>query len=203
MRLKNKNFSIVSNNCWGGGVYQALKLPYRSPFVGLFINAPCYLKLLRDFNFYMSCGLEFTETSKYGQYNGKKYPVGILAGEVEIHFLHFKTKEEALEKWERRKMKLPNKTEDIFFKIDDRDFCTPELIAEFHSLKYPRKISFTKKKQVQEENNIPLKNPNGFILFDTTFDHLDIINWINTGNIDRTFFYKFLMKVWSYPKKFN
>lgn len=203
MRLRNKNFSIVSNNCWGGGVYQALKLPYNSPFVGLFINAPCYLTLLKKFHFYMSCHLEFTEVSKYGSYQGQKYPIGILNKEIEIHFLHYKTKEEAFEKWERRKLKLPTEVEKIFFKLDDRDFCTPELIAEFHLLEFPRKVSITKKKQIQHKNNFQLKNPNDFILFDTTFDHFDIINWLNTGNFNETFFHKFLVVLFTYPKEFK
>lgn len=38
--LKNKCFTIISNNCWGGFVYQKFNLQYRTPFVGLFIFAP-------------------------------------------------------------------------------------------------------------------------------------------------------------------
>lgn len=33
--LKNKDFVIISDNCWGGAVYQWYDRPYNSPFVGL------------------------------------------------------------------------------------------------------------------------------------------------------------------------
>ena len=42
MTLQNTNFSIISNNCWGGYVYQEQNLPYQSPFVGLFLYAKDY-----------------------------------------------------------------------------------------------------------------------------------------------------------------
>lgn len=38
--IKNKNVSIISNNCWGGFMYQEHRLRYNSPFIGLFLYAP-------------------------------------------------------------------------------------------------------------------------------------------------------------------
>jgi len=35
--INHKSFSIISNNCWGGLVYQYFGLPYNTPTVGLFI----------------------------------------------------------------------------------------------------------------------------------------------------------------------
>jgi uncharacterized protein (DUF1919 family) len=52
--LKDKNFVIISDNCWGGEVYQWFKRPYNSPFIGLFLNGPCYIKLLSNFDYYMN-----------------------------------------------------------------------------------------------------------------------------------------------------
>ena len=34
--LKNKSFSIISNNCWGGIVYDIFGLQYRSPTIGCY-----------------------------------------------------------------------------------------------------------------------------------------------------------------------
>ena len=42
--------TIISNNCWGGFVYQKFNLQYRTPFVGLFIFAPDYIELLENFD---------------------------------------------------------------------------------------------------------------------------------------------------------
>jgi uncharacterized protein (DUF1919 family) len=38
IRLKNQDFTIISNDCWGGGVYEDLQLQYTTPMVGLFFT---------------------------------------------------------------------------------------------------------------------------------------------------------------------
>ena len=35
-KLNNTDFSIISNNCWGGSVYRHYGIPYLSPTVGLY-----------------------------------------------------------------------------------------------------------------------------------------------------------------------
>lgn len=101
-RVRNKNFTIISNNCWGATIYQELNLHYLTPFVGLYLNAPCYIKLLKKLAYYLKLPLTFTETSRYEIYNEKKrkgewsYPVGLLDGDIEIHFFHYNSQEEAL-----------------------------------------------------------------------------------------------------------
>ena len=47
-RLKNKNFTIICDNCWAGKVYQELGLPYQTPFVGMFVFSPDYIKMLKN-----------------------------------------------------------------------------------------------------------------------------------------------------------
>jgi uncharacterized protein (DUF1919 family) len=42
--LNDHSFSIISNNCWGGFVYQYFGLKYSSPFAGLFLFSKDYLK---------------------------------------------------------------------------------------------------------------------------------------------------------------
>lgn len=37
--LENTDFTIISNNCWGGMVYESYNLPKQSPTVGLFYEA--------------------------------------------------------------------------------------------------------------------------------------------------------------------
>ena len=62
-RLNNKNFTIVSNNCWGAEIYRELGLQYQTPFVGIAIFAPCYIKLVKDLPKYMGETLKFTNIS--------------------------------------------------------------------------------------------------------------------------------------------
>ncbi len=99
-RLLHNEFVIISNNCWGGQVYQWFQKPYQTPFVGLFLYGPCYMKFLRDIDYYLASELVFIQASKYKK-RPKTYPIGVL-DDIEIHFTHYKSEEEALEKWMRR-----------------------------------------------------------------------------------------------------
>ena len=66
-RLKNKNFTIICDNCWAGKVYQELGLPYQTPFVGMFVFSPDYIKMLKNIKYYLSgdISLQFVRESKY------------------------------------------------------------------------------------------------------------------------------------------
>ena len=83
-RLKNKTFSVIANNCWGAEVYKEAGLPYLTPFVGLYIFAPCYIRLLSDLKVYMGQELQFIPVSRYAFANAQratmtaKYPIGVL-----------------------------------------------------------------------------------------------------------------------------
>ena len=89
-RLHDKNFIIISNNCWGYEIYKVLGREYNTPFVGLFLFPEGYIKLLENFENCMNSELEFTSTSRYilGTTN---YPIGLLCGDIEIHFMHYST----------------------------------------------------------------------------------------------------------------
>ncbi|HEU9376930.1 TPA: DUF1919 domain-containing protein, partial [Streptococcus pneumoniae] len=124
-RLKNTDFSIISDNCWGGRVYEELGLPYRTPFIGLYIFSEDYVKLLKNFRKYMEYELTFTNNSKWNtEYDGE-YPIGILK-DIELHFLHYANQEEAYEKWNKRKNRI--NYENIFFKMNDDNKCSLKLL---------------------------------------------------------------------------
>ena len=97
----HENYSIISNDCWGGEFYQFHNLPYMSPFVGLMIMAPDYIKLLSNLEYYLKQKIEFVKYSSYKKINelleNEHFPLGLL-GEVEICFLHYKSEQEVIEK---------------------------------------------------------------------------------------------------------
>lgn len=198
-RLGNTNFVLISRNCWGGQAYQWLGIPYNTPFVGLFLFGPCYMKLLRNFDSYMQIELDFCETSKYEEAKND-YPIGLL-GDVEIHFQHYKDKQEANEKWVRRRNRMlthKNK-DDYFFTICDRRRVSSRDILEFHKMNFKNKLSFSFDKiqelsgqehikfiqDLSKKNGAP---PNGKKRFKLTFLYFDFIQWINTGSVVRTRF---------------
>lgn len=150
--IKSKNFSVISNNCWAGRLYQYLDMPYLSPTAGLYFFAPDYIKFVSDLHRYLNTPLHFInpEESKYYEEIKKRgqteKPVGIL-DDVEIVFLHYKTKEEAEEKWNRRKERV--NFDNIILKFSRMDLCTEKEIAEFDSLPFQNKFILN--------NRLPLK----------------------------------------------
>lgn len=147
LTLKNKKFSIVSNNCWGGYVYQLYGLKYRTPFIGLYIFAPDYIKMLDDLEGYLKKQIVFIEPSK-SRYIDElikmdrvgKYPIGLL-GDIELHFLHYKDQKEVLEKWNRRLKRFDYNN--MLVKFSDSNLCNRELIIKFNNLSFKNKLCIT------------------------------------------------------------
>lgn len=150
--IKNKNFSVISNNCWAGRVYQYLDMPYLSPTAGLYFFAPDYIKFVSDLRRYLATPLRFIDAkdSKYYEElqkrNQTEKPIGIL-DDVEIVFLHYKTREEAEEKWNRRKERV--NFDNIILKLSRMDLCTEKEIEEFDKLPFKNKFVLN--------NRLPLK----------------------------------------------
>lgn len=201
--LENTPFVIIADNCWGGSIYQWYERPYNTPFVGLAVYGDCYIKLLSNFDYYMSKNLVFQKTSKH-PFSGRllNYPVGLL-DDVEIHFVHYKSLEEAREKWNRRRdrmLKESNK-DNYFFKMCDEWQADHKLLKQFHQLPFKNKISFSHedKEIVANYNHIKIKErhkrfkttvPNGVKLFKVSFLYFNLTEWLLSSKIRRTTFKK-------------
>lgn len=140
-----QDFSIISANCWGGSVYEDLKLPYLTPTVGLFFFAPCFLKFLKDLKNKINETPVFINESKYPEANEYRtnkvaYPIGKIS-DIEIHFLHYENQDIALEKWEKRKKRI--NWDNLFIACTDRDRMTESLMKEFDVLPFEKKVIFT------------------------------------------------------------
>ena len=141
--LKHKDFTILSNNCWGGFVQQKYGLPYNSPTVGLYIPGDDFVRFCADWRGYMAKELNFIPWEKARLYpqikDSAPYPVAML-GDVEIYFMHYRSQEEAREKWERRKARInPDR---IIFKLSQRECCGREDIERFMALPEAHKVCF-------------------------------------------------------------
>lgn len=198
-RLQNKNFVLISNNCFGGEAYQWLNLPYNTPFIGLFLYGGCYLKLLQNFDFYLNQDLVFISKSKYKD-TIQTYPIALLH-DVELHFLHFKSEDEVLDKWHRRleRLKKHASYDNFFFQISDDDLISEKTIEDFHKLDFKNKLSFgtfdikglTNQQHVnlyKQYNQHKRRVPNGKKLFEISFLYIDFVKWVNTKTITRTRF---------------
>lgn len=185
--IRNKDFSIISNNCWGGSIYEDLGLNYTTPTIGLFFFAPCYIKFASDLKKYISSPLQFTEKSKYEKGNHMQgvhsYPIGILDNDIEIHFLHYKTKEEALEKWNRRKERI--NFDNLYLSFTDNEVCTTDEIKTFDNLPY-KKVFFSAKPIDGVQSLVFIKSFKGMQgvgnMYDNRWHHrkyFDVVKWLN------------------------
>ena len=145
----DSRFTVISNNCWGAHIYQALGIQYQTPFVGLFIPPKSYLHLLRRFDECIRSDLSFTTESSSSAINVWRererfaYPIGLLEGCVEIHFLHYSDENAARSKWQRRCQRITQDRTRWFFKFDDRENASADDVAEFCDLPLPNKVCFT------------------------------------------------------------
>lgn len=143
--LRNTDFSIICNNCWGGYVYRRYGLPYLTPTVGLYFFADDFIKLCSDVKGYMNKALEFISytESKYSEIiearKQTNVPIARL-GDIEVVFLHYKTKEEAAEKWNRRVGRI--NYENLIFKFSKMNGCTEEHLKRFDQFDFSKRICF-------------------------------------------------------------
>lgn len=143
-RLRNPGVSIISNDCWGGFMYRYLKLPFHSPFIGLFVMPGDFVRLLRNPGRLQG---ELTFIPKSGSrhlahiHHTSIYPVGVLPTGEEIHFLHYASEAEARDKWTRRLKRID--WDNAIIKLSDNYHITPQMMQDFDALPYPEKVLFT------------------------------------------------------------
>lgn len=154
--INNSKFTIISNNCWGGMVYESYGLEKQSPTVGLFFAASDYLKFISNLKKYLNAPLNFinpkesrwisleqvSSDERFGS-----YPVGVLDignESVELFFLHYKSEQNAKEKWERRVKRINWNC--MLMKFNDQNGCSQKDVKKFLNLPYQNKVFFTCKK---------------------------------------------------------
>lgn len=148
--LQNKEFTIISNNCWGGTVYESYGIQKQSPTVGLFIMPKDYLKLLQNLEYYMALDLLFIDSaeSKWRDYlcNYKgwgTWPIARL-GNIELQLLHAHgSKEQIRDQWKRRVQRIH--WDKMIFKFNDQNGCLDEDLDNFLKLPLDNKLFFCAK----------------------------------------------------------
>lgn len=184
-KLKNKNFTIISNNCWGGHVYRYFGMPYDSPTIGLYFFSADYVKFVLNLKYYIGQELTFIDytESKYKdeliKNNQLNVPIGKL-DDIELVFLHYHSIEEAHMKWNRRKERIH--WDNLYYKMSEQNCCTKEQLELFDSIKNPNKFAFVTK-DYGLKSQIIFKDcaSMDYIPNDTTNfrKFINIINWLN------------------------
>jgi uncharacterized protein (DUF1919 family) len=190
--LRQSSFTIISNDCWGGTVYSALGVPYQTPTIGMSIWGPCFLALLRDLRALLNEPLRFTSETRYDEIvelrKSKEwyYPMATLGGEVELHFGHAMSPEDAADKWYRRLGRID--WDNLYFKLaDGKDGITAEHVAEFDRLPYERKVAFVGRQYPSLKSTVcvPRYDENGAAMYWRAQPEFDVVRWLNKedGNV--------------------
>lgn len=142
--LRNRSVSLVSNDCWSSFMYRFYRTPFNSPFVGLFIMPDDYLAILEHPDI-LHAPLRMT-TATQSRFRERlahlpDYPMGVLPGGFEIHFLHYRSADEALDKWTRRLERLD--WDNCIVKFSQGNGSTADHLRRFDALPYPHKVAFT------------------------------------------------------------
>lgn len=158
-KIKNKNITIISNNCWGGIFYRNHNLEYLSPTLGLFFIGDEYIKFIYNIKHYIDYNtINFItiDESQYSDYLKKIKYSGLIGkiDDLEICFLHYDTQAEAIEKWNRRKKRI--NWDNIIYKFNDQNRCTYENLKRFNEFNAANKICFTAKKY-EEFDTVQIK----------------------------------------------
>ena len=102
-RLNNRDISLICSNCAGGLIYHWLGLKFNSPFINLYMTGEDYIKALENWQNFLKVKI-VEDTS-----SNETYPVGIGYLGIKVHFLHYTTFDEAIEKWNQRKERINSK----------------------------------------------------------------------------------------------
>jgi uncharacterized protein (DUF1919 family) len=177
-RVRQDQVYVVSDDCWGGELYKHLGLPFSTPFIGLLISPGHYVRLVPRLEHYLSAGLDFLDQP--GTFRGSEYPVGVLGGDVEIHFLHYRTAVEAREKWMRRAERIDLDRVAIKFDASKPEASNADREA-FLRLELPKKVAFAADRR-PGCIHVPGWVEDGTEMFARTQRVFDAVGWIVGSN---------------------
>jgi uncharacterized protein (DUF1919 family) len=190
-KLKNKDFSIIGNNCFTGGIYHKFGLPYNTPTIWTYIYPQDYLRFLENLDWYLKQPLHFKKETdhemahRFCTQTHKTFPIGVL-GDIEIHFMHYKTEQEALEKWTRRAKRI--NMNNLFVVFSDGDEFSEEYLERFEKMPISKKIFFSSKPRSKSKTTIFIREcQDSPVVYDMTKNrkyekYVDLIKWLNNNS---------------------
>lgn len=171
--LHNTNFTILSNNCWGGFIYDYFGLPYATPTIGLYFSSDDFIKFVENIPYYLNCELLPCEGTEKCKVRGR-------LGDIYLNFVHYDSFEEALDKWNRRKQRV--NFNNLLVKFNDQNDFHAINFQKFYDCKYKNKIFFTANKEYESDITIVFKNEKGPYIQDdikTSLKYIDIKKILN------------------------
>lgn len=186
-RLKNKDFTLLSNNCLGAIYLHDIHQPFNTPMVNAGMVPKEYLKFLNNLEYYLSLEIKMApeESNSKQQYG--------YVGDVHVWFEHFKYADEPREKWNIRRKRVNMKN--LFVMMTEKDNCTYEDLVAFDNLPFENKVVFTARDYPEIKSAFHLKGcidpktgqlgyaydfPNRYSL-KRYMEQFDLIKWFNNN----------------------
>lgn len=153
-RLINRTPTLICSNCTGGVLYHWLGLKFQSPFINLYMDNDDFLTAMENFDEFIN-GDIIEDTN-----SGKSYPVGIGYGGCKIHFMHYKSFEDGIKKWNERKARINKDNMAIWLtNYKSTNYNGGGIIKRFNKLPFENKLVFSGHK-INEPNVVWLKGYN-------------------------------------------
>ena len=133
---EKSKISILSCNCIGGVLMNEYNMTFMTPTVNFFMTPLDFLVFVENLEKYLDADIHL---SKDANDVLLPYPVFYL-GDLKIFAVHYKTLEEFISSWNRRKVRI-NK-DNIFVIFTDRDGFDPSIMSRIDALPY-RKVMFS------------------------------------------------------------
>lgn len=193
--LKNKSFSILSNNCWGGVVYDKYALQYSTPTIGLWMPPNDYVRFLGNIEHYLKKDVHkiswaeshvadlLRNRKESGRYDFELDNLVIgRVEDIDIIFIHYKDFDDARNKWNRRKNRI--NYDNLVVKLNDQNGCTQSDFELFCALPYKNKLFFTANLEWKDAPCsvfIDKYASNGYVVNDTTHGDvpLNVTKYLN------------------------
>jgi len=134
-RLQRSRLTIFAKHCFGGHICHTLGLPFRSPFVNLYLEQPDFIRFLRAPRVYMEEKLVFKEMQLQTEPMRDLEHAVFTLGNIDLHFNHYDKTDE--EKFDERRKKI--NWYNLFVTMYTED---EKILREFDELPYGKKVCF-------------------------------------------------------------
>ena len=190
-RIKDKDVSIIANDCVGGVIYHDMGLRFLSPTINLFFESvDDYLEFLSDLRTYTTILPIQVEREDLN------YPVGkIVNGDksVIVHFMHYKSFEEAVSKWTERCKRINFNNIFVILQVANEYGPKKKDIERFDSFDFKKKLLITGDKCEHNYDYICK-----FDIYRNNYYPGKILSYTNFFSVkrilDKTHYYKYLIK---------
>lgn len=134
--------TIISDDCWGGTVYNYLSLKFNSPFINFFTSSIDYIKLLENLDYYLKQELILEEECDIYSCSPSRGSLGFGDNKIIFNFNHHSSFNEAKIDWDKRKVRIHNNN--LFIKLTLKN-NNDDLLKRFDNLGYRNKVCFVPK----------------------------------------------------------